>query len=813
MNRDPSVVSVSSQKGNDTGSLQPGGSSFRQKSFSSRSTLRSGASRSRMSQKSMRGTRKNLEQQEDKNKVPQVQVLLDGQDVTPVSLLGGKGGPGGKPGRDGAFSPSQSGFESQFNSFLDLSQSSQFKSYGGLSQSSRGTTSPTHYDSDADSVLSAHFDDSQARSQVSEGDDHHHQKRSKEPERIAVEIEDEFDTELNERELDRIIHISLKETPTFWMLDLPAVCVARDSPQVQAVTERNAAYRELKKNRVGNDSYVERAMQTFNNAEKSKDVQVSPAPVTESGSMVTQWDIHDTFEEMERKRLKALRDASADNEQLPGEKAHQEDGDKDDEDEEIADDLEQAAAAVQNAGTDPDTSHLNAEASVAESHGGFSDAASSRQVVPSSAQKQVNLESLRGLSDTLRIVEHMIAQNSYHERHLQYRHFSSRFQNDRRRKAAAEIASAGGDTTIADSIFKETRDPDLQLLWSFSCDLTAEKNVSCMGWNYNNPDILAVGYGAYDFTKQSPGLLLCWSLKNPEFPDRVIPTPCGVTSVDFSRHHPYLLAAGYYDGSVAIFDIRKEQDTKPILISGHTSGKHSEPVWAVRWVDRGAERGEFLISMSTDGRVTQWSLKKGMEYTDLMRLKRIGNQSKAGDAKNEAFISRSASGMCFDFSVADPNIYLAGTEDGNIHKCSCSYNEQYLDNFIGHTGPVYKIRCSPFDPNVFLSCSADWTARLWHMEQESPKITFEPCTEHISDISWSPTNSTVFASVTGDGRLDVWDLSVSTYVWCPSSLLPPYTSPSPLARLLPCFLWRDFSAYSCIYESRPLRCVLTCRAR
>ena len=29
--------------------------------------------------------------------------------------------------------------------------------------------------------------------------------------------------------------------------------------------------------------------------------------------------------------------------------------------------------------------------------------------------------------------------------------------------------------------------------------------------------------------------------------------------------------------------------------------------------------------------------------------------------------------------------YLAGTEEGHIHRCSCSYNEQYLDSYFGHT--------------------------------------------------------------------------------------------------------------------------------
>ena len=35
--------------------------------------------------------------------------------------------------------------------------------------------------------------------------------------------------------------------------------------------------------------------------------------------------------------------------------------------------------------------------------------------------------------------------------------------------------------------------------------------------------------------------------------------------------------------------------------------------------------------------------------------------------------------------------YIAGTEEGHIHRCSCSYNEQYLDSYHGHT--VNKLCC------------------------------------------------------------------------------------------------------------------------
>ena len=50
-----------------------------------------------------------------------------------------------------------------------------------------------------------------------------------------------------------------------------------------------------------------------------------------------------------------------------------------------------------------------------------------------------------------------------------------------------------------------------------------------------------------------------------------------------------------------------------------SQGKHTSPVWQVRWVDRdqgsGEERDEILISISADGRVTKWSIRKGFEST------------------------------------------------------------------------------------------------------------------------------------------------------------------------------------------------------
>ena len=179
---------------------------------------------------------------------------------------------------------------------------------------------------------------------------------------------------------------------------------------------------------------------------------------------------------------------------------------------------------------------------------------------------------------------------------------------------------------------------------------------------------------------------------------------------------------------------------------------------------QGGDRGEILVSISSDGRVTKWDMKKGLENSDLMKLgvanaakQKEGGGGNGAGGGSEGIISRRASAMAYD-----PNYYLAGTEDGHIHKCSCSYSEQHLESFFGHSGPVYKLRWSPFAPNIFLSCSADWTIKLWDQESPNAVFTFSSTTDYVADIAWSPNNSTVFASVTGDGRIDVWDISINT---------------------------------------------------
>lgn len=68
----------------------------------------------------------------------------------------------------------------------------------------------------------------------------------------------------------------------------------------------------------------------------------------------------------------------------------------------------------------------------------------------------------------------------------------------------------------------------------------------------------------------------------------------------------------------------KENDLKPVSESKDLDGKHTDIIWELQWVEREG-KGEALVSISGDGRVIEWSMKKGLEYTELMQLKRETN--------------------------------------------------------------------------------------------------------------------------------------------------------------------------------------------
>eukprot|EP00057_Strongylocentrotus_purpuratus_P025727 XP_011680201.1 PREDICTED: WD repeat-containing protein 78 [Strongylocentrotus purpuratus] len=474
-------------------------------------------------------------------------------------------------------------------------------------------------------------------------------------------------------------------------------------------------------------------MQTFNDLPKNKDIQTSRVNYVDQETTVTNWDMYDTYQDLEKKdgsQEYDLRETDEDKKSTAERPKSTKSG--------VSSIAEEGSGKKEGDGK---TSTVNA--SMVESEIGEGEGVG-EETKESTSKSQEEILASEELKRDMFVMERVVTLNILQHKQAAYRNLPIYPDVDRVEPEETESqtslpttgTAAPPPASAANQVNLTQLGPNLDRLWAYSCSLTKGRNVSCMAWNKGNRDLLAVGYGQFGFTEQKGGLACCWSLKNPEYPERVFNCEAGVTAMDFSVSNPNLLAVGLYNGTVAIYNVRASSD-EPILDSYESRSKHAAPVWQLQWVEkeRGSsndERVEVLVSISTDGRVAQWQIRKGFESAELMKLKKTAKATKKQTTqankdqkeKGEAFITRQAAGFSFDFYPKDSNIYLAGTEDGLIHKCSCSYNEQYLDTYNGHTGPIYKIRWSPFISDIFLSCSADWSLRLWMQDRLQPVLNF-----------------------------------------------------------------------------------------
>ncbi|KAJ3057278.1 WD repeat-containing protein 78 [Rhizophlyctis rosea] len=823
-----------------------------------------------------------------------VQVLdEDGNDVTPLSLI--QQGRGGDRGRAPGYL-SASDMQNQslatatretvadvLNNLESMTAGSwntsvfgkSMMSYSTASRAS-GTSSPEgERDEDASSVASAEsLEDRDEGEEVSRAKGADGGTTSK---------------GLTEADLIKPIHIHLTETDNILLFDVPSVSVTTESAQeADIVKAANARYKELLTTKANNENYVSRGMQTFNSPQKHKDIQATASKKTNAEAQVNEWSIYDAWhpESKDEKDVdvntKEADISSLDSTSTTVTQTMTSTG------------IGPASSIPASLATSSHPSNQSRIASNASrlasrselmssmvggasrsmfiedgAGGGAGGAGDYLNAAQDGAEgggpkekdgEAISLSSINKdhLRQSLLIMERAIVGNTYEKKLIEFRNIvdvgEEEEKRDKKEKEAHErdarhqehldlLGVKGGPTVRIgtgeeeDKAREERRDmdriPTLQFLWSYRCELTRGRAVTCMAWNKQNEDILAVSYAE---TKPASGatlgLVLCWSLKNPEWPERVYKTRSPVTSLDFSKANPNFLACGFADGRIAIYDVRRRGD-KSVLDNGDMAGKHRDPVWELKWVERervvGDEqsKNETLVTVSTDGRVTQWMVRKGLEFNgglsllkmlfdgvlnyvpdilplDLMTLKRVtkqedaktsggvtgprsgegGSGSGAAAIKNTAFIARQAGGLCFDFNPKDTNTYIVGTEQGPIHRCSCSYNEQYISTCFGHTGPVHRVKWSPFLGDVFLSCSSDWTVRLWRFGEggehaggigsgagegrgeegdggEECVFRFLSGKDTVSDIAWSPTISTMFGCVSTDGRMEIWDLAFS----------------------------------------------------
>lgn len=290
--------------------------------------------------------------------------------------------------------------------------------------------------------------------------------------------------------------------------------------------------------------------------------------------------------------------------------------------------------------------------------------------------------------------------------------------------------------------------PELNHLWRIKG--SDRRCVTSIQLNKKFPELFAIGYGSYNFMKPRPGRISIFSMKNPLNPHFSFDTVSGIMAMDFSEDHPSLLCVGFYDGSVAVYDIKNH--FCPLLYKVDTPEQnHKDPVWEVRWLK---DRDAFL-SISTDGAMVTWILSKNELIKEpLLTLQR--NDTLQADGG----LLRKAQATTFDLNPIDSMQCLVGTEFGEIMLYDLNDEHQAPKKFEGHESQVYAVRWSPFSSSTFLSASEDWTLKLWDVHQEHPIITYD-LVAPVGDVCWSNFSSTSFSAVTTDNKVHVFDLAVN----------------------------------------------------
>lgn len=366
---------------------------------------------------------------------------------------------------------------------------------------------------------------------------------------------------------------------------------------------------------------------------------------------------------------------------------------------------------------------------------------------PNSKESDALLHQMKNVDLSLFVLERMVQQNVHLDKILSYTSPSSNVDS-----------------------------PSVESLLKFQASITFMRPVTGLSFNPQSTSFFAASYGsvpeaALNQHKANPaiGLICVWNILNPGNPERIIETESIPTSIKFSDGVPYLIAAGFADGAVGLFDIRQKK-CECIAMSTVDTGSHEGTVGEVVFQQRTDTRvrSEAVVSVAAGGRVTQWTVANGLEHKDLVTLKKLKVYQKEGDTQTLRYEDL----HCVSFSFSQPNIYVVGSEDGALFVCDTQYNEDFMQKLLFHFRAVLSVKFSPLAPGWFISGSCDGSAAVWNTQRQTPVAAFYLGKATFNDIEWSPISGTVFAAACSDGECRIWDISLDSVD--PVAKLTPY---------------------------------------
>lgn len=137
-----------------------------------------------------------------------------------------------------------------------------------------------------------------------------------------------------------------------------------------------------------------------------------------------------------------------------------------------------------------------------------------------------------------------------------------------------------------------------------------------------------------------------------------------------------MVVAGLYDGNVMVFNLQTKSQ-RAVYQSNKKTGQHDEAVWNVYWQKDDLDDLMNFASVSSDGRVKQWTLLKNelicevLSYFVTIYGQDLIKAPVNTDIMEDSIKGINLAGACsFDFHHLNSDYFVVGTEDGQLIKCS-----------------------------------------------------------------------------------------------------------------------------------------------
>ncbi|THH01051.1 hypothetical protein EW026_g1558 [Hermanssonia centrifuga] len=281
------------------------------------------------------------------------------------------------------------------------------------------------------------------------------------------------------------------------------------------------------------------------------------------------------------------------------------------------------------------------------------------------------------------------------------------------------------------------------------------RSITDVDWSPKYPELSCAAYNKNPAALNEPdGIVAVWNMHLLERPEFVFHSQSDVLSVTFSPFHSNLIFGGTYSGQILLWDTRSKH--LPVLKTPLSAAGHTHPVYAMQMV--GTQNAHNLITSSTDGTVCSWLVDMLAQPQETLELIHAGH-NKTGEVAITTL----------NFPDNETTTFWVGAKAGL---------NQY-DVYRGHSGPVMGLHFHPLlgpvdFSDLFLTCSVDWTVKLWRAKSPSkpsttanvipPIYSFDEADDYVYDVKWHPAHPAVFGTVDGSGKFDLWNLNSDTEV-------------------------------------------------